>query len=221
VGGVNVAPRQKVVQLAWMQGKVVSMAKKSAKGKNSWSTRDLLVTIVIGLAFGVLLIPVTWAYAGLLSLGGIFTRTILGGLYFMPAAFAAYVMRKPGATLLASVLSALPSMFGPYSLIVVMIGALIGLVGELFVWLLTRYRNFSRIGMLWLGVASGVSVFVLILGSMLHTTTFAPSVLAAALAVSAIVFGLCSVIAQYLADSVVKTGVLANTALGESRADEI
>lgn len=193
------------------------MAKKSSK----WSTRDLLVTIVIGLAFGVLLIPVTWAYAGLLSAGGIFTRAILGGLYFLPAAFAAYVMRKPGATVLASILSALPSMLGPYSLIVLMIGALIGLVGELFVWLLTRYKNFSTPRMLWLGMASGVTVYLLILGSMLRTTAFEPSILLIAAVVSAVVFSACSLVARYLANSVVKTGVLANTALGETTADEI
>lgn len=193
------------------------MAKKSSK----WSTRDLLVTIVIGLAFGVLLIPVTWAYAGLLSAGGIFTRAILGGLYFLPAAFAAYVMRKPGATVLASILSALPSMLGPYSLIVLMIGALIGLVGELFVWLLTRYKNFTTARMLWLGLASGVTVYLLILGSMLRTTAFEPSILLIAAVVSAAVFAACSLVARYLANSVVKTGVLANTALGETTADEI
>lgn len=195
------------------------MAKKSSKG--AWSTRDLLVTIVIGLAFGVLLIPVTWAYAGLLSAGGIFTRSILGGLYFLPAAFAAYVMRKPGATLLASILSALPSMLGPYSLIVLMIGGLIGLVGEVFTWLLTRYRNFSISRMLWLGMASGISVYLLILGSMLRTTTFEPSILLIAAVVSAAVFAACSLVARYLANSVAKTGVLSNTALGETAADEI
>ncbi|UYN90661.1 MAG: ECF transporter S component [Anaerolineales bacterium] len=193
------------------------MAKKSS----TWSTRDLLVTIVIGLAFGVLLIPVTWAYAGLLSAGGIFTRAILGGLYFLPAAFAAYVMRKPGATMLASILSALPSMLGPYSLIVLMIGGLIGLVGELFVWLLTRYKNFSTPRMLWLGMASGITVYLLILGSMLRTTAFEPSILLIAAVVSAVVFSACSLVARYLANSVVKTGVLANTALGETTADEI
>lgn len=199
------------------------MANPSSKPKGRrWSTRDLLVTIVIGLAFGVLLIPVTWAYAGLLSLGGIFARTIMGGLYFLPAAFAAYVMRKPGATLLASILSALPPMlFSPYSLIVLMIGTLIGVVGELFAWLLTRYRTFTRARLLWLGVASGVSVYLLILGSVLHTTQFETSVLLLALLVSAVVFSACSVLAKYLADSVAKTGVLANTALGEASADEI
>ena len=198
------------------------MAKENISKKRSWSTRDLLVTIMLGLAFGVILIPVTWAYAGLLSLGGIFARSIMGGLYFLPAAFAAYVMRKPGATLLASLLSALPPMlFSPYSLIVLIIAALIGLVGEICVWIITRYRYFSQARLLWTGLASGVVVYVLILGSVLHTTTFTTSVLLLALLVSAVTFAACSLIAKFLADSVAKTGVLANTALGETGADEI
>jgi energy-coupling factor transport system substrate-specific component len=198
------------------------MAKTEVKKGRRWSTRDLLVTIVIGLAFGVILIPVTWAYAGLLSLGGIFARSIMGGLYFLPAAFAAYVMRKPGATLLASVLSALPPMlFSPYSLIVLIIGALIGVVGELCVWILTRYRVFTRARLVWTGLVSGIIVYVLILGSVLHTTKFETSVLLLALLVSAVVFAACSVLGKYLADAVAKTGVLANTALGETSTDEI
>src|SRR5690606_27767022 len=115
------------------------MAKKSAKSK--WSTRDLLVTIVIGLAFGVLLLPVTLTYAGALTAGPL-ARIILGSLYFLPVAFASFVMRKPGAALLAALLSALPSM-PVYSLIILMICGLIGLMGELYTWLFTRYRNFT------------------------------------------------------------------------------
>jgi energy-coupling factor transport system substrate-specific component len=201
------------------------MAKTSTTGKKSkrtWSTRDLLVTIMIGLAFGVILIPVTWAYAGLLNLGGIFARSIVGGLYFLPAAFAAYVMRKPGATLLASILSALPPMlFSPYSLIVLIIGAMIGLVGELCIWILTRYRTFTLARLVWTGLTSGIVVYVLILGSLLRTTKFELSVVLLALVVSGVTFGACAIISKFLADSVAKTGVLSNTALGESRPDEI
>lgn len=198
------------------------MTNTQGKKGSRWSTRDLLVTIVIGLAFGVILIPVTWAYAGLLSFGGIFARSVMGGLYFLPAAFAAYVMRKPGATLLASVLSALPPMlFSPYSLIVLIIGALIGVVGEICVWLLTRYRVFTRARLVWAGLASGIVVYLLILGSVLHTTQFEMNVLLLALLVSAVVFAACAVLGKYLADAVAKTGVLSNTALGEASADEI
>lgn len=192
------------------------------RGLASWSTRDLLITIVVGMAFGVLLIPVTYAYAALLSLGGIFARSLMGGIYFLPASFAAYVMRKPGATLLVSLVSALiPMALAPYGLIVLIIGTLIGVVGELVVWLVTRYRNFSTARLIWTGLVAGLIVYVLILGSVLHSTQFELSVVLLALVVSAFTFATCSVLAKFLADSVAKTGVLANTALGESTADEI
>lgn len=200
------------------------MAKPSSKtGLRSWSTRDLLITIVIGLAFGVILIPVTAGYAALLSLGSIYARSLMGGLYFLPAAFAAYVMRKPGATLLASIISALVPMllFPVYGFVVLFIGAMIGVVGELVTWIVTRYRKFSMSRLVWVGLVSGLVVYLLILGSVLHTTTFATSVLVIALIVAGATFALCAALGKYLADSVAKTGVLANTPLGESNADEI
>lgn len=200
------------------------MAKPNSKtGFRSWSTRDLLITIVIGLAFGVILIPVTAGYAALLSLGSIYARSLMGGLYFLPAAFAAYVMRKPGATLLASIISALVPMllFPVYGFIVLFIGAMIGIVGELVTWVLTRYRNFSTARIVWVGLVSGLVVYLLILGSVLHTTTFAPSVLVAALAVASITFAICAWLGKWLADAVARTGVLANTALGQTNTDEI
>lgn len=200
------------------------MAKPSSKsGLRSWSTRDLLITIVIGLAFGVILIPVTAGYAALLSLGSIYARSLMGGLYFLPAAFAAYVMRKPGAVLLASVISAVVPMllFPVYGFIVLIIGATIGIAGEIVTWLTTRYRNFSTNTLITVGLITGLVVYLLILGSVLHTTTFATSVLIAALIVASVTFGACAWLGKYLADAVARTGVLANTALGESSADEI
>jgi energy-coupling factor transport system substrate-specific component len=147
----------------------------------------------------------------------------MGGLYFLPAAFAAYVMRKPGATLLASILSALVPMllFPVYGFIVLIIGATIGVSGELVTWLITRYRNFSAMRLVWVGLLAGLVVYLLILGSVLHTTTFATSVLIIALVVASITFAACALLGKYLADAVAKTGVLANTPLGENQADEI
>jgi ABC-type thiamin/hydroxymethylpyrimidine transport system permease subunit len=113
----------------------------------AWSTRDLLITIVIGLAFGVLLVPVTYVY-GLMLAAGILARAVLSGVYFLPAAFAAYVVRKPGAILLVSVTSALVVLPFGYGFIVLVIGALTGLVGELVTWLFTRYLNFG-LGRFW------------------------------------------------------------------------
>lgn len=191
------------------------------KASNSkWSTRDLMVTIVIGLAFGVLLIPVTYAYAALLSLG-ILARSLLGGVYYLPAAFAAYVMRKPGSILLVSLVSALVAMpFTAYGFIVLLIGALTGLIGELVTWFFTRYRNFALGRLALAGAVGGLLEFLLILGS-LRSTQFDPGILGGALLVSALTFGLCAVLAKVLADAVARTGVLANTALGRTNIEEI
>ncbi|MEX2143688.1 MAG: ECF transporter S component [Anaerolineales bacterium] len=185
-----------------------------------WSTRDLMVTIVIGLAFGVLLIPVTYAYAALLSLG-ILARALLSGVYYLPAAFSAYVVRKPGAILLVSLVSALVAMpFTAYGFIVLIIGALTGIIGELVIWFFTRYRNFSMGRMALAGGIAGLLEFLLILAS-LRTTQFEIGILVVALLVSALTFMLCAILAKVLADAVARTGVLANTALGRTNIEEI
>lgn len=194
--------------------------KEEGKKSRSWSTRDLLITVVIGLAFGVLLVPVTLGYAALLAFGP-WVRSLLGGVYFLPAGFAAYVMRKPGSILLVSFVSGLVAMpFSAYGLIVLVVSLLTGLIGELVTWLFTRYRHFSLGRLIWAGATAGFLEFLLILGS-LRTTQIDWGVMGVALAVSAVVFAVCAALAKFLADSVVKTGVLANTALGRSTTDEI
>jgi ABC-type thiamin/hydroxymethylpyrimidine transport system permease subunit len=188
--------------------------------QSKWSTRDLMVTIVIGLAFGVLLVPVTYAYAALLTLG-ILARSLLGGVYYLPAAFSAYVIRKPGSILLVSLVSALVAMpFTAYGFIVLMIGLLTGLIGELVVWFFTRYRNFSLGRLVLAGVVGGLLEFLLILAS-LRSTQFELGILGAALLVSGLTFGLGAAVARWLADAVARTGVLANTALGKTNIEEI
>jgi energy-coupling factor transport system substrate-specific component len=188
-----------------------------------WTTRDLLVTLVIGLALGVLLIPVTYAYIAFLGVGGLLTRSVIGGIYFLPAAFASYVMRKPGASILASAIGGLTTMpFTPYGFIVLGVSLLIGVVGELVLWLVTRYKNYGSGKLVTAGVVCGLAVFALILGSVLRSADFQwDSLVLVALVLSGITFGVAAWVAKLLADNVAKTGVLSNTALGRMNADEI
>ncbi|MBX3048074.1 MAG: ECF transporter S component [Anaerolineales bacterium] len=188
-----------------------------------WNTRDLMVTLVIGLALGVLLIPVTYAYVAFLGVGGLFTRSLIGGIYFLPAVFAAYVVRKPGASFLASAIGGLTSMpFTPYGFIVLAVSILIGLVGELFIWLNTRYKDFALPRLLTAGAATGLAVFLLILGSVLRSAEFEWNALVlVALVLSGVTFAVCGLLAKALADAVARTGVLGNTALGKANVEEI
>ncbi|MCW5877916.1 MAG: ECF transporter S component [Anaerolineales bacterium] len=191
--------------------------------RTKWNTRDLMVTLVIGLALGVLLIPVTYAYVAFLGVGGLFTRSLIGGIYFLPAVFAAYVVRKPGASFLASAIGGLTSMpFTPYGFIVLAVSILIGLVGELFIWLNTRYKDFALPRLLAAGAATGLAVFLLILGSVLRSAEFEWNALVlVALVLSGVTFAVCGLLAKALADAVARTGVLGNTALGKANVEEI
>lgn len=191
--------------------------------RTKWNTRDLMVTLVIGLALGVLLIPVTYAYVAFLGVGGLFTRSLIGGIYFLPAVFAAYVVRKPGASFLASAIGGLTSMpFTPYGFIVLAVSILIGLVGELFIWLNTRYKDFALPRLLTAGAATGLAVFLLILGSVLRSAEFEWNALVlVALVLSGVTFAVCGLLAKALADAVARTGVLGNTALGKANVEEI
>jgi len=179
----------------------------------------LLITIVVGMAFGVILIPVTSVYAGLRGLG-LFAQVAVGSLYFVPVAFAAYVMRKPGAILLVSFISGVILLATPYGFYALLIEALTGIIGEIVFWLVTRYRNFRTLRFVGASAVVGLLEFWVILRS-LGSSNFEPAILVLGILVSVVAFAVCSVLAKFLADSVAKTGVLANTALGESTADEI
>jgi energy-coupling factor transport system substrate-specific component len=193
------------------------------KPGGKWSTRDLMVTVVIGITLGVILIPVTYGYVVLLGVGGLLARSLVGGIYFLPAVFASYVMRKPGAGLLASFVGGLTTMpFTPNGLIVLGISVLIGLIGELFIWLATRYKGYSLPQLLIAGVGTGLLVYVLILLSFLRSAEFEwNAIVLVAVVLSGVTFAVCALLAKLLADAVGRTGVLSNTALGQANIEEV
>ncbi|HMN28478.1 MAG TPA: ECF transporter S component [Caldilineaceae bacterium] len=190
------------------------------RGLLNWSTRDLLTAFAIALVFAVLLVPVTYLYAAALSLG-VIARSLMSGLYFLPAAFGGYVMRKPGAILLVSMASGLAAMFfSPYGFVVLLVSLLTGSLGELAVWLVTRYGNYTPVRWVIAGALAGLAEYLLILFS-LRASQLEWWVGALAALISALTFALSAVVARLLAHTVVKTGVLANTKLGQSVTDDI
>src|SRR4051794_29188971 len=112
-----------------------------------WRTVDIVVTAVLGVAFGV----VFWAWNlafGVLSAPLAFFAplfALLNGVYLMPAVVAGLLVRKPGAAVFASTLAAaLSLLFGsPYGLIIVVYGLVQGIGGGTRV-LLTRPPSLGR-----------------------------------------------------------------------------
>jgi energy-coupling factor transport system permease protein len=129
-----------------------------------WRTVDIVVTAVLGVAFGV----VFWAWNlvfGVLAEPLSFfppLSAVLNGVYLMPGVVAGLVVRKPGASIFASTLAAAVSILlgSPYGLIIVWYGLAQGAGAELG-FLLTRYRSFGWGTAVLAAVTAGLSTSIL------------------------------------------------------------
>ena len=139
----------------------------SAPGSPSgsrWRTVDIVVTAVLGVAFGV----VFWAWNltyGVLSEPLSFfppLSAVLNGVYLMPGVVAGLLVRKPGAATFASTLAAAVSLLlgSPYGGIIVVYGLVQGLGAELG-FALTRYRRFGWGAAVLAAVTAGLSTSIL------------------------------------------------------------
>ena len=123
-----------------------------------WRTVDIVVTAVLGVAFGV----VFWAWNLLAALAVPPVSGLLNGVYLMPGVVAGLLVRKPGAAVFASTLAAAVSILlgSPYGGIIVIYGLVQGIGGELG-FLLTRYRSFGWATAVLAGITAGLSTSIL------------------------------------------------------------
>ncbi len=124
-----------------------------------WRTRDIVVTAVIAVAFGV----VFWAWDTVWNVAaplfGAFKplEYVISGVWLMPAVIAALIVRKPGAALFAELVAAIVSaLLGNFwGMDVVLSGFVQGMGAEL-VFAFTLYRSFGLPVALIAGGIAGV-----------------------------------------------------------------
>ena len=111
-----------------------------------WRTRDIVVTAVIGVAFGVVFQAwnLAWEAATPVFAFAPPLKDLLYGVWLVPAVLAPYIVRKPGAALFAEMVAAgvsalIGSQFGADALLS---GFLQGAAAEL-VFAFTLYRLWS------------------------------------------------------------------------------
>jgi energy-coupling factor transport system substrate-specific component len=125
-----------------------------------WRTRDILVTAVLGVAFGV----VFWfwnnlAWSFLAPLGPF--QNLFYAVWLIPAVLAPLIVRKPGAALFAELLAAAVSVIAgsPWSLDVLLSGFVQGAAAEL-VFAFTLYRAWSLPVLAIAALASAAAAWV-------------------------------------------------------------
>jgi energy-coupling factor transport system substrate-specific component len=133
-------------------------------GTPRWRTVDIVVTAVLGVAFGV----VFWAWALLYSaFSPAFAafppgQAVMYGVWLLPVVVAPLIVRKPGAALFAELIGAtvealLGSHFGT---LVILYGLLQGAAAEL-AFALFRYKRFGWLQALLAAAFAGLAAVVL------------------------------------------------------------
>jgi energy-coupling factor transport system substrate-specific component len=131
------------------------------RGAAGWRTRDVVVTAVLGVAFGV----VFWAWGNvawpaLAFLGPL--QNLLYGPWLVPAVLAPLIVRRPGAGIFAEVVAAsVSAMIGSqWGVIVLLYGVAQGLAGEI-PFLVVRYRVFAWPVVVAAGILASAAAWVL------------------------------------------------------------
>ncbi|MBI2778008.1 MAG: ECF transporter S component [Chloroflexi bacterium] len=189
---------------------MTAIANPAPLDPSQWRTRDILVTAIIGVAFGV----VFWAW-GLVY--GAFepltttlpvARDLLYGVWLVPAVLAPLIIRKPGAALFAEMVAAgVSALLGSaWGLDTLLSGFVQGAAAEL-VFAFTLYRLWSLPVVAVAAVASAAAAWIH--DWVLYYADYAIDVQVArgiAMAISAIAIVAVGSIA--LARSLRRTGVL-------------
>ena len=128
-----------------------------------WRTRDIVVSAVLGVAFGVVfwVWGSVWAAAQPLSAIAPFARDLLYAVWLMPAVLAPLIIRKPGAALFAEMVAAgvsalLGSAWGVDTLLS---GFVQGAAAEL-IFAFTLYRSYSLPVLAIASIASAAAAWV-------------------------------------------------------------
>jgi energy-coupling factor transport system substrate-specific component len=132
--------------------------------RRSWRTVDIVITAVLGVAFGVVFWGWNLLNSTLATPLDFFPpiKGLLNGVYLMPGVVAGLLVRKPGAATFASTLAAAVSILlgSPYGAIIVVYGLVQGLGAELG-FLLTRYRSFGWATAVLAAVTAGLSTSIM------------------------------------------------------------
>lgn len=186
----------------------------------AWKTRDILVAAGIAVPLGLV-------YAGWLALwlaAQIVPELshVVGGLYVLAPVIVGYVLRRPGAALLAEMLAAfVETPFTPYGTIIIWLGFLQG-VGVEAVFALTGYRRYTLPVLL---VAGAVGALAVLFGRFYVAFGYGNLAIEVqilrivATIVGGALFG--GLLGKVIADALVKTGVLNNFPIARSQVREI
>lgn len=180
--------------------------------QNSWKLKEIVVAAMISAVFGAVMMLWSNLYMPLTPVLGPVGIEILYGMYFAPGILVAYIIRKPGAAVLGSLVAALIEVLlgSPFGFVNIMIAGLVQGLGAEIVFMIKKYKNYSLPVMLFSGILTAILIFVrdfLVFGYGAQPTGTLIGMLVVRMISGALLGGLFS---KVLGDILAKTGTLSN-----------
>src|SRR3954467_8949622 len=184
-----------------------------------WRTVDIVVTAVLGVAFGVVFWAwnLVWAAPGTAFTAFPPAQALMYGVWLLPAVVAPLIVRKPGAAIFAETVAAIVSALlgAQWGAQVVLYGLLEGLAGELG-YAVFAYRRFGWPQALLSAVLAGAMAAVLDLVYWYPLWTAGWKVTYVAVVVASTVV-ICGIGGTALVRALARTGALNSFAAGRTR----
>lgn len=200
-------------------GLVVAAVMYSHVALAGWQTRDLMLVAVVGAAFGPLFAWWAAVYNATQSFLGPW-NDLVGGFWWLPAILVPYIVRKPGAALIAETLAAIVSMLAgsPYGFVGAVLAGLTQGMGAEVIFMLTGWKRYDWLTLSLAGIASAVTGFVYLWP--IYYAAYAPDLLLITLAAYIVGVLLFAVVAgKLIGDALLATGVLNRFAIGRERGE--
>ena len=202
-----------------------SSALSEPASRARWRTVDIVVTAVLGVAFGVVFWAwnLLWAATGAAFAAFPPAQAFMYGVWLLPAVLAPLIVRKPGAGLFAELMAAVVSALlgSSWGSIVLLYGLLQGLAGELG-FAVFRYRRFGWLQAALSAVLAGAAAAILDLVYWYPAwtggwkLTYVVVVVASTLVVASTV-AVAGVLGLLLVRALARTGALSSFAAGRTR----
>jgi energy-coupling factor transport system substrate-specific component len=193
---------------------VVAAVVWSRVALSGWETRDLILTAVVGAVFGV----VFSLWTGVYTFFGTFLgpwNDLIGGVWWLPGILVPYIVRKPGAALVAEALAGFISFLAgsPYGFVGAVIPGIIQGLGMEVVFMLFAWKRYDLFVLILAGIAGATTGFVYLWPIYyLAYSTDGLLITYAAYVIGVVV--LASIAGKLLGDALLATGVLDSFAIG-------
>ena len=191
------------------------------RGLKAWTTRDLLVTAVIGIVFAIIMASVMnfglvlWA-----AVTPLLAVAVFNGVFVMAGMTAPYIVRRPGAAILSELSTGLAmSPFTSYGFGAIFGRLMEGVVYEL-PFLVTRYRRYDWLPMMLGGILGGTAFFLMSM-AVYGAQNLATGFLIGLLLINTASCALGVVLSRKLSHAIARSGVLSGFALSEELQEEI